>query len=164
MIAETQVGIRNNFLLYPKPTSHGGAPILGAHVANSNTEIWYDPHRHTPYNISKLLLLMISLVFSPYTASADTVIGTNITMGTTGAINIGSGVITSDYIQLNYMKALFGFKDRNTTVWQLKINYSADLAETILSEQETVALALIESAKNESLTHKGESITTKKKE
>ncbi len=101
--------------------------------------------------ISKLIIgifLILIITISANQVSAKTVIGDDITT---------DGNITSlDSILAPYLKATFGFKDMNRSVWQLKLNYSAELANKILLEQERIAISFIETAKKESLTRKGE--------
>lgn len=137
----------------------GDTSGLSTQVANSKLKSGVNPI--DTLKILNVIISIITLIILTSSASAVTSIGTNITVDTNGSINIGSAEITSDYIQFNYLKALLGLYDLNTTTWQLKLDYAADLAAVILAGQEATALALVESAKNESLTHKGESLDTK---
>lgn len=69
---------------------------------------------------------------------------------------------SSGSIEIDILKVKVGLKDLNHDIWQSKLTYARELANTTLIAQQEYALKLVEVARNMSLLSTGESIELKK--
>jgi hypothetical protein len=83
---------------------------------------------------------------------------------TLGSISVGqnSTVISPAAVLTDIVRVKVGLKDLNQEVWQKKILYSQESANTTLTAQEALALAYLTAAKNISSASVGESVELKK--